>query len=906
MVQGDTPWTSVAPALVSAGVPAVIAMQYEVLDDMAIVFSRAFYAALLAGWTVDEAVSSGRRAILSQSDEDGVDWGVVTLYMRSTDGILFQSTLSNPESISPRVSAPVYNEGPLVGRQEEWKITIDEIRQGKKVYLYGGYGIGKTRLASDLFNELVKSENYPDGYLWIPAAGLDSARVLEEIALNFQDMKVQQTPDVPGKIGVLQRALAGRGKLLIGVDDVSDPAVARDLLSATAGCPVILNGSRSGVLGGLALPIDLKPLSPAEAIQLFQQESGLQEANLEARDRDQVGKICEALEYNPLGIRLAGRKSADGESLSQLFELLQVKPDIWIEEDQSLGAVFMASYQAIQARSQSLQLWLRLASLPAFESSEKELRDMLPDFSRQDYLDARSDLEKFGLIHVDGDRLVLHPIVGRGLRLMDREGLKIIQESTFNWLVRYAADHRDDYAALDRQRENLLGLLDWYAGEEQWEQVVGLLRSLFQYLRVRGQWQFALNHLQGAVEHSSQFVEPFNHAWALLHRGILRTLRSELDLASADLDLAGRLFAEQWNLVYQGKSLYRKASVAHIRGNLNLAARQLRQALKWMGDQVPHDRAGAHERLGGILAAQGKLKQARKQYNKALELDDREVNARTLMALGEMDRLAGRMDKAAENFQKARLIAELLGHSLQRADIELQIAYLHYYQGRYVETLAALRTAQEIYEQLGFLIGLAQLQHARGNLAFSQGDLEEAARFYQAALNSNLQVGLELNAAYNRYQLAVLAHRRELLDEAKSMYEQIFEEAVRIGDTVLQSAVMLQQISLAYEQGQREEALDLEQRVFELSQQIEDRFVQSAALYYKGLIQAQEGYSEDARQSLSLAHSGFVAIGSVDASKVDVALETLQESLVGVVPSFRGSYPSVSVVPPPRRRYAAR
>src|SRR5690606_33002039 len=78
---GRTPWTGVAPALVARGVGAVIAMQYEVLDDMAILFSQGFYRALAAGLTVDEAVSVGRLAVLEKSSEKGVEWGVPTLYL---------------------------------------------------------------------------------------------------------------------------------------------------------------------------------------------------------------------------------------------------------------------------------------------------------------------------------------------------------------------------------------------------------------------------------------------------------------------------------------------------------------------------------------------------------------------------------------------------------------------------------------------------------------------------------------------------------------------------------------------------------------------------------------------------------------------------------------------------------
>jgi CHAT domain len=97
-IQGKTPWTSIAPALVVAGVGAVIAMQYEVVDAKAILFDQAFYRSLAAGLTVDEGVSLGRQAVLAKSDGEGVEWGVPTLYMRA-DGVLFPKLVARDTNL---------------------------------------------------------------------------------------------------------------------------------------------------------------------------------------------------------------------------------------------------------------------------------------------------------------------------------------------------------------------------------------------------------------------------------------------------------------------------------------------------------------------------------------------------------------------------------------------------------------------------------------------------------------------------------------------------------------------------------------------------------------------------------------------------------------------------------------
>lgn len=99
------PWDGVASALAANGIPAIIAMQFEVVDAQAIAFSRAFYTALSLGLSLDEAAWSGRVAMLEStkagSEEPvNVEWGVPVLYSRLPDGALF------PERIKQSGSSP--------------------------------------------------------------------------------------------------------------------------------------------------------------------------------------------------------------------------------------------------------------------------------------------------------------------------------------------------------------------------------------------------------------------------------------------------------------------------------------------------------------------------------------------------------------------------------------------------------------------------------------------------------------------------------------------------------------------------------------------------------------------------------------------------------------------------------
>jgi len=81
-------WAGLAPALVRAEIPAVVAMQWPVEDTAAIRFSRAFYRALAKGQPVDACVSEGRLGA-SMGSRDPNDWAAPVLFLRSLSGQLW-------------------------------------------------------------------------------------------------------------------------------------------------------------------------------------------------------------------------------------------------------------------------------------------------------------------------------------------------------------------------------------------------------------------------------------------------------------------------------------------------------------------------------------------------------------------------------------------------------------------------------------------------------------------------------------------------------------------------------------------------------------------------------------------------------------------------------------------------
>ena len=86
----DDPFAGAAQGLVRAGIPAVIAMQFEIADPSAAVFAREFYSALADAYPLDAALAEARKALAAQDGEQGGSWAIPVLFMRAADGALWQ------------------------------------------------------------------------------------------------------------------------------------------------------------------------------------------------------------------------------------------------------------------------------------------------------------------------------------------------------------------------------------------------------------------------------------------------------------------------------------------------------------------------------------------------------------------------------------------------------------------------------------------------------------------------------------------------------------------------------------------------------------------------------------------------------------------------------------------------
>jgi hypothetical protein len=89
-----------AQSLVEAGLPAVVANQFPVLDPSAVAFAERFYWGLAQGSSLAAAAREARIAVNYSAEREAIDWAVPVLYARDPDEVLCRPPLRRLEPLA--------------------------------------------------------------------------------------------------------------------------------------------------------------------------------------------------------------------------------------------------------------------------------------------------------------------------------------------------------------------------------------------------------------------------------------------------------------------------------------------------------------------------------------------------------------------------------------------------------------------------------------------------------------------------------------------------------------------------------------------------------------------------------------------------------------------------------------
>jgi hypothetical protein len=222
----------IGTSLLQDSLPAVLAMQYSILDESGIEFASKFYEELSQGSSVLEAVNEVRLRLYDLRGKDRADWGLPALYLRTPEIHLIDTSMP-PKSLATEPEQVDIGGLPVVrgfvGRKKE----IRDIRQAinlpqmPAVYIYGLGGVGKTALTAKII-EKVKQDKSVEAVCVIRCDKIEPtfATVIERVAnfISYQgkegharagQLLKESTIAIDERVSLLNNAIKDRRYLLI-------------------------------------------------------------------------------------------------------------------------------------------------------------------------------------------------------------------------------------------------------------------------------------------------------------------------------------------------------------------------------------------------------------------------------------------------------------------------------------------------------------------------------------------------------------------------------------------------------------------------------------------------------------------------------------------------------------------
>ena len=671
---------------------------------------------------------------------------------------------------------------PLLGRTAELS-ALDVLFADlttRLVTITGTGGMGKTRLAIALAEQLLAAARFPDGVCFVSLAPLDTAeRIVPALAaaLDFPldagklpaRSPRQQVVDYLREKQLLL-VLDNLEHLLNGAEEGDAADLVAALLDSAPGVTILatsrerlkLSGEHVYPLGGLDVPSSAAPARSSAVALFVQRARRLRRDFAPARDRlDAVARICRQLDGMPLAIELAAGwvdTLAPSDIVAEIergLDLLATELRDLPARHRNLRAVFDASYQRLSTAEQLLFARLAifrgggtLAAAQAITQATLAQLQVLIGASLLSY-------------DAEHGRYTLHELLRQyaleqlGAEAGDELWTRDQHAAYYCTFVQQQAaalagsDQQAALAALDAERDNIRAAWAWAAKTGR----VDLLAQATHGLGYYSEWRGAIADGERAYERAAAQLEA--------------------QLASDD---ARRVLAmlRAW-----------QANFRRLQGNIVEAEQLLRQSLALL-EQASTSQDTRAERAFvllqlGLVAEEGALEDARHCFEESLALYQtlkrRWEASHVLLWLGDLSRFQGAYAEARQHFRASLAIRTALGDRHGVAEVLLWDSHVAADSGQVDEAEMLARQSYAIYEELG---DPANRAFGLGELAVRlmyAGKYDEAGRVLGQSLDLYEDLGNRAMCAYVQGWLAVACLGTGEYTAAHSLSQQAMSQA---------------------------------------------------------------------------------------------------------------------------------
>jgi len=804
----------VATTLLQDSLPAVLAMQYSILDESGIEFATKFYEELSKGSSVLEAVNEVRLRLFDLRGKDRADWGLPALYLRTPDLHLIDPTIpSKPEAMR----AEQVNIGGLpvvrgfVGRKKE----IRDIRQAinsphmPAVYVYGLGGVGKTALEAKII-EKVQLDKSVEAFCVIRCDKIEPtfANVIEKLA-NFisyqgkkghaeagQILKDSRFP-IDERISLVNNAIRDYRYLFIfdnfeslfvkqaPVGELKDEELTKFFSSLfdlnwhstfLFTCRYqwkllteIKDGGKSlksGLPKENLLTIHLPGLNEHQTIQYMNNLAGPL-SRLEYKTQLQLLPLVKGY---PKAVELLD-SYLKKRTVSQVLDDKELRGKV-IED---VGAYFMDGlWQDLNKDEKEA-----LANLAVFRRPlrKEDIQRLVPK------KDALTKLMGYSLVQLEGEGrgYVVHPVVSEYvLNKIGKEECKRLHKKAVEFyihqhddLLKKVPDNLKDkplealcvvtrmFAQRGMREEaeamtsSLLEIHHHLFEAEDYKEAGYIVNAIWGFLRMQGLRELAKELLRktiDSVEGRSKIGNKGNLATLLLDEG---KWQEALAINQECIDY----FKKDNDKYSIAVFVSQQALIYQDRGEYEQALKLEQQALAL--DKERDDKEGIvidYSRIAQLLHRMEKYEEALKQVEEGLKLaqglGNRRRESEFLHQLGLTLNQLNRPKEAFEHFSKSIAIFEQIGDKAGQAGSLHEIGKLMHRAEQFKEAVNCYQQALNVATELGDPVKVAISLEAIGIIFEDQGHYQEALIKYQEALQLFQQYGSPQNIAHTERNIA--------------------------------------------------------------------------------------------------------------------------------------------------------